>query len=124
MNGGEEVGGGNGTRIGGRIESDDVRAGRCQGIDVVHGGADADGRPREVALDEADDRRGGRGADGRHVRDPLDADSDGAARERRKREGDNDFRPVERAAHHRLAGYDEGSAKFVGKAQRPCPLHR
>jgi hypothetical protein len=114
MNGGKEVGGGDGTRIGRRIEGDDVRPGRCEGIDVVHDGADPDGRPREVAFDEAYDRRGGGGADGRHVRDPLDADSDGAARERRKREGDNDFRPVERAAHHRLAGYDQRSAKFAG----------
>ena len=114
MNGGEEVGGGSGTRIGRRVEGDDVRAGRRERIDVVHGGADADGRPGIVALDQADDRRCGGGAHRRDVVDPLDADRGGAARERREREADDDVRPVERAAHHRLAGYDQRSAKFVG----------
>ena len=97
-------------------QSDDVRPGRCEGIDVVHGGADPDGRPREVALDEAYDRRGGGGADGRHVRDPSMRTTT-APLASAASASDDDFRPVERAAHHRLAGYDQRSAKFVGEAQ-------
>ena len=61
------------------------------------------------------------GAHGGDVGDALDADRGGAAGEGGEGEADDDLGPVERAARHRLAGHDQGSAKSLDDVQCPRP---